>query len=148
MGATAGVDKHTVAKMLDVLRAANERVVALEVNKPGAGELGGSPSGQELLALMEAATERIKSTLSNLSKTINDFGDAIRAAERAVNGADEDAGTYADKMAAGLELMDRPFFENLGKDKRVQVGDIPLLPGIGDLLTRLGADNQFDQGGK
>lgn len=148
MGATSGVDKHAVKKMLDILRAANERVALLEVNKPGAGELGGSPSGQALLGLSEAAVERIKSTLSNLSQTLNDFGDAIRAAERAVEGADEDAGTYASKMAAGLELMDRPFFENLGKDKRVQVDDIPLLPGLGDLLTRMGADSQFDQGGK
>lgn len=146
MSATTGVDKHAVKKMLDVLRAANERVVLLEVSKPGAEDLGGSPSGQELLGLMEAATERIKSTLSNLSQTLNDFGDAIRAAERAVDGADEDAATYATKMAAGLELMDRPFFENLGKDKRVQVDDIPLLPGLGDLLTRMGADNQFDHG--
>lgn len=148
MAGQTGVDRRAIKTMLDTLRTASERVAVLKVSKPAAGEFGNSGSGHELLALMDEATERITKTLSNLAQALDDFGDAIRAAERAVDGADEDAAVYAKKMNAGLDLMSQPFFENLGKDKRFQVQDLPgILGGLTTALEKSVAGGKFDDAG-
>ncbi|GGR46630.1 hypothetical protein J2S40_003713 [Nocardioides luteus] len=133
---STGVNKPLVNQIKQVLIDDTVELDKVHVDKPRAGSLGGSQTANTLETLMNLATERINSALSETSKAMVSFVDGLDDAVRAVEDADEQARTDAHNlMTAGVDLISQPFFDNLVKDARLNLPDInlPFLPDFGAL---------------
>lgn len=133
---STGVNKPLVNKIKQVLIDDTVKVDKIHVDKPGSGTLGGSKTGEVLETLMNLATERINSALSETSKAMVAFVDGLDDAVRAVEDADEDAKkAFQDQMTTAVGLISQPFFDNLAKDARLNLPDVnlPFFPDLGAL---------------
>lgn len=133
---STGVNKPLVNRIKQVLIDDTVELDKTHVDKPAAGSLGASRTGQTLEILMSLATERINSTLSETSKAMVAFVDGLDDAVRAIEDADEQAKTDFDNlMTEGVDLISQPFFDNLAKDARLNLPDInlPFFPDLGAL---------------
>ncbi|WP_406026182.1 hypothetical protein OH802_06405 [Nocardioides sp. NBC_00850] len=124
---SSGVDEALVNKIKQVLTEAKDDVYKAHVDKPGSGDLGGSATAGALEKLMNLATERINSTLSQTNTALIDFIDGLDNAVRAVKNADEEAeAAFRTQLTSAVDQINRPFFENLGKDGRLNLPDVPI----------------------
>lgn len=147
---STGVDKTWVNRIKEVLIDDTVELDKIHVDKPPSGSLGGSQTGQALERLMNVATERINSTLSETSKAMVAFVDGLDDAVRAIENADSDAAADAEKlMNQGVGVISQPFFDNLAKDARIDLPDVnlPFFPDFGaveEAITRakFGQDNE------
>lgn len=133
-----GVDETLVNKIQQVLTEAKDDVYKAHVDKPGPGHLGGSASGGTLEKLMNVATERINSTLDQTNAALIDFIDGLDNAVRAVKNADEEAeAAFRTQLTSAVDQINKPFFENLGKDDRLNLPDFafPFFPSSEALET-------------
>lgn len=133
---STGVNKPLVNRIKQVLIDDTVEIDKIHVDKPSAGALGGSSTGETLENLMNLATERINSTLSETSKAMVAFVDGLDDAVRAVENADEEAKVAFEKeMNTAVDLISQPFFDSLAKDARLNLPDIdlPFLPDFGAL---------------
>ncbi|EGD45523.1 hypothetical protein NBCG_00152 [Nocardioidaceae bacterium Broad-1] len=133
---STGVNKPLVNKIKQVLIDDTVKIDKIHVDKPSAGALGGSRTGETLEALMNLATDRINSALSETSKAMVAFVDGLDDAVRFVEDADEDAKVAFEKgLVAAVDLISQPFFDNLAKDARLNLPDInlPFFPDLGAL---------------
>lgn len=146
-GASTGVDEALVNKIKQVLMDSKDDLYKVHVDKPGAGTLGGSATANRLETLMSRATDRINSTLSETNEALVNFVDGLDEAMRAVKNADADAATAFRKMDAAADLISKPFFENLMKDDRLNLPDIPLpfFPISGETLEELASRSEYGQ---
>ncbi|MFE6645942.1 hypothetical protein ACFVJS_05235 [Nocardioides sp. NPDC057772] len=131
---STGVNKPLVNKIKQVLIDDTVKVDKIHVDKPGAGTLGGSKTAETLETLMNLATERINSALSETSKAMVAFVDGLDDAVRAVEDADEDARkAFDNQMTTAVDLVSQPFFDNLAKDARLNLPDVnlPFFPDLG-----------------
>ncbi|MBG6094181.1 hypothetical protein [Nocardioides luteus] len=144
---STGVDETLVNRIKDVLMEAKDEVYKVHVDKPAAGSLGGSGTGERLEKLMNRATDRINSTLSETNEALVNFVDALDDAVRAIKDADEDSAAAIRKLDAGAELIDKPFFENLTKDERLNLPDIPFpfFPLSGETLEEIASRSEYGQ---
>ncbi|MEU0312814.1 hypothetical protein [Nocardioides sp. NPDC006273] len=125
-----------------------DEVYKIHVDKPAAGKLGGSASAQGLEGLMNVATERINSTLSETNQALVNFVDGLDDAVRAVKNADQDAARDSRNLMDEAEsLISKPFFENLVKDDRLNLPDIPLpfFPLSAEALEQIASRSEYGQ---
>ncbi|TQL66640.1 hypothetical protein FB381_0504 [Nocardioides albertanoniae] len=149
---STGANKALVNRIKEVLIDDTVKIDQVHVDKPATGSLGGSATGQALERLMNVATDRINSTLSETSRALVNFVDGLDDAVRAVEGADEKAASDAERlMNQGVGTISQPFFDNLMKDARLNLPDIdaPFLPNFGaveEAVTRgkFGQNNETE----
>lgn len=145
---STGVDEALVNKIKEVLMDSKVDVDKVHVDKPGSGALGGSQTAESLEGLMSRATDRIISTLSETSDALIDFVDGLDSAVRAVKSADEEAeAAFSTKMTSAVELISKPFFENLVKDDRPDMPGIqmPFFPLSPETLQEIASRSEFGQ---
>ncbi|MER7299617.1 hypothetical protein ABTX24_08185 [Nocardioides sp. NPDC127514] len=145
---STGVDETLVNKIKQVLIDSKVDVDKVHVDKPAAGHLGGSQTADSLAGLMNVATERINSTLSETSDALIKFVDGLDNAVRAVKDADEGARADATRlMDDAVGLIRKPFFENLVKDDRPDMPGIqlPFFPLSPDALQEIASRSEFGQ---
>lgn len=146
---STGVDETQVNKIKQVLIDAKVAVDKVHVDKPSAGQLGGSQSADSLAGLMNVATERINSALSETSDALIKFVDGLDNAVRAVKDADEQAKADFTRLTnEALGLARKPFFENLVKDDRPDMPSLqlPFVPLPPELLQEIASRSEFGQG--
>lgn len=146
---STGVDETLVNRIKQVLMASKDEVYKVHVDKPGASQLGGSASAQKLETLMNLATERINSTLSETNQALVKFVDGLDDAVRAVKDADEEAKDAFHKLMDDAEdLIRKPFFENLVKDKRLNLPEVnlPFFPLSAEALEEIASRSEYGQG--
>ncbi|MFE7223229.1 hypothetical protein ACFU7D_00455 [Nocardioides sp. NPDC057577] len=145
---STGVNETLVNTIKDVLTDAKVEIDKVHVDKPGSKALGGSASASTLEALMNLATDRINSAMSETSDALIKFVDGLDDAVRAVKNADEEAeAAFNNKMTAAIDLINQPFFENLVTDDRpnmpgVQLPFFPLSP---EALQEIASRSEFGQ---
>lgn len=145
---STGVNEPLVNRIKQVLMDAKVDVDKLHVEKPAAGTMGGSGSADSLSGLVNAATERITSALSETSDALINFVDALDAAVRAVKDADHDAEVaFNSKMTLAVEGISQPFFDNLMKDDRPDMPgiQIPFFPLTPEQLQEIASRSEFGQ---
>ncbi len=145
---STGLDEAKVNQIKHVLTETKVEVDKIHVDKPGAGSLGGSKTAGTLEDLMNRATERINSTLSETSDALIAFVDALDIAVRAVKDADEQAEVnFNKKVTAAVDMVEKPFFENLMKDDRPDMPGIqlPFFPLSPDALQEIASRSEFGQ---
>jgi hypothetical protein len=145
---STGVDETKVNRIKQVLMDSKDEVYKIHVDKPASGNLGGSASAQKLEALMTVATERINSTLSETNQALVNFVDGLDDAVRAVKDADQDAAKNVRTLMYEAEaLISKPFFENLVKDDRLNLPDVPLpfFPLSTEALEEIASRSEYGQ---
>lgn len=145
---STGVNETLVNKIKQVLMDAKVDVDKVHVDKPKAGTMGGSETADSLSGLVNIATDRINSALSQTSNALIDFVDGLDAAVRAVKDADEEAKVaFSDKMDSAVKSIDQPFFDNLIKDDRPDVPgfQIPFIPLTPEQLQEIVSRSEFGQ---
>ena len=145
---STGVDETLVNKIKQVLIDSKVDVDKVHVDKPPAGHLGGSQTADSLAGLVNLATERINSTLSETSDALIMFVDGLDNAVRAVKDADEQArANFTRQMDDAVDLFRKPFFENLVKDDRPDMPGIqlPFFPLSPDVLQEIASRSEFGQ---
>ncbi|MER6970386.1 hypothetical protein ABT304_04970 [Nocardioides sp. NPDC000445] len=145
---STGVDKALVAKMTQVLMDSKVDIDKVNVDKPAGGTMGGSKTAGNLSSLVDLATDRINSALSETSNALIDFVDGLHAAERAITDSDEEAKiAFNNKMTSAVSAINQPFFENLFKDDRPDIPgfQIPFLPLTPDQLQEIVSRSEFGQ---
>lgn len=145
---STGVNEALVNKIKQVLMDAKVDIDKVHVEKPAAGTLGGSQTADSLSGLVNRATERITSALSETSDALINFVDGLDAAMKAVKNADEQARTaFSTKMDAAVAGISQPFFENLVKDDRPDMPgfQIPFVPLPSELLQEIASRSEFGQ---
>ncbi|SDK26969.1 hypothetical protein SAMN05428985_103325 [Nocardioides sp. YR527] len=145
---SSGVDETLVNKIKQVLIDSKVDVDKVHVDKPATGHLGGSQTADSLAGLVNLATERINSTLSETSDALIKFVDGLDSAVRAVKDADEDArADFRRLMDDAVVLIRKPFFENLVKDDRPDMPGIqlPFFPLSPDALQEIASRSEFGQ---
>jgi len=145
---STGVDETLVNKIKQVLIDSKVDVDKVHVDKPAAGHLGGSQTADSLAGLVNLATERINSALSETSDALIKFVDGLDNAVRAVKDADEEAeDAFARQMNAAVNLVEKPFFENLAKDDRPDMPgfQMPFFPLSPDVLQEIASRSEFGQ---
>lgn len=145
---STGVNETLVNTMKDVLTDAKVEIDKVHVDKPGSKALGGSASASTLEGLMNRATDRINSAMSETSDALIKFVDGLDDAVRAVKNADEEAEVaFNTKMTAAIDLINQPFFENLMKDDRPNMPGIqlPFFPLSPETLQEIASRSEFGQ---
>ena len=145
---STGVNEALVNKIKQVLMDAKVDIDKVHVEKPVAGTLGGSQTADSLSGLVNRATERITSALSETSDALIDFVDGLDAAMKAVKNADEQAEiAFSKKMDSAVAGIRQPFFENLVKDDRPDMPgfQIPFVPLPPELLQEIASRSEFGQ---
>jgi flagellar hook-basal body complex protein FliE len=144
---STGVDEALVNKIKQVLMDSKDDLYKVHVAKPAAGTLGGSATANRLETLMNRATDRINSTLSETNEALVNFVDGLDDALREVKKADADAETAFRKMDTAADLISKPFFENLMKDDRLDLPDLPLpfFPVSGETLEEIASRSEYGQ---
>lgn len=145
---STGVDETLVNRIKQVLMDSKDEVYKVHVDKPATGKLGGSASAHGLEGLMALATERINSTLSETNQALVNFVDGLDGAVRAVKDADQDAAKQVRNLMYEAEgLISKPFFENLAKDDRLDLPDVPLpfFPLSGETLEEIASRSEYGQ---
>lgn len=145
---STGVDETLVNRIKQVLMDSKDEVYKVHVDKPGSGHLGGSGSGKNLETLMNLATERINSTLSETNQALVKFVDGLDDAVRSVKDADEKAGDEFRRLMHDAEgLISKPFFENLVKDKRLNLPEVnlPFFPLSTEALEEIASRSEYGQ---
>jgi hypothetical protein len=145
---STGVNEALVNKIKQVLMDAKVDIDKVHVEKPAAGALGGSQTADSLSGLVNRATERITSALSETSDALIDFVDGLDAAMKAVKNADEQAEiAFSKKMDSAVAGIRQPFFENLVKDDRPDMPgfQIPFVPLPPELLQEIASRSEFGQ---
>jgi len=146
---STGVDETLVNRIKQVLMTSKDEVYKVHVDKPGTSHLGGSASAQKLETLMNLATERINSTLSETNQALVKFVDGLDDAVRAVKDADEEAKVAFHKLMDDAEdLIRKPFFENLVTDKRLNLPEVnlPFFPLSPEALEEIASRSEYGQG--
>ena len=149
---STGVNETLVNRIKEVLMDSKDEVYSVHVDAPASGALGGSQTAERLELLMNRATERINSTLSETNAALVDFVDGLDAAVRAVKNADADAEVaFNRKMGSAIDMINRPFFDNLSKDDRLNLpgAPMPFFPLSPEALERIASRSEYgqDQGG-
>lgn len=145
---STGVDEAMVNKIKGVLVDSKVDVDKVHVDRPTPGTLGGSQTAESLESLMNRATDRITSTLSETSDALIAFVDGLDSAVRAVKDADEEAeAAFRTKMTSAVDLISKPFFENLVKDDRPDMPgfQMPFFPLPPDVLQEIASRSEFGQ---
>lgn len=145
---STGVNETLVNTIKEVLTDAKVEVDKVHVDKPGSGTLGGSSTAETLESLMNRATDRINSTLSETSDALIKFVDGLDSAVRAVKNADEEAEVaFRDQMTSAVEMINQPFFENLMKDDRPNMPgfQLPFFPLSPEALQEIASRSEFGQ---
>jgi len=144
---STGVDEAMVNRIKGVLMESKDELYKVHVDKPSASSLGGSDTAGRLEKLMNRATDRINSTLSETNEALVNFVDGLDAAVRAVKDADADAATAFKKLDTAADLISKPFFENLTKDDRLNLPDVPLpfFPISGETLEEIASRSEYGQ---
>lgn len=143
-----GVNEALVTRMKNVLMDAKVDVDAVHVDKPAKGSLGGSQTAETLESLMNRATDRINSTLSETSDALIKFVDGLTNAVDAVKNADEEAEVaFNTKLTAAVDMVSKPFFENLVKDDRPDMPgfQLPFVPLTPEQLQEIASRSEFGQ---
>ncbi|MFD7073475.1 hypothetical protein ACFV9G_04630 [Nocardioides sp. NPDC059952] len=124
-----------------------DEIYKVHVDKPAGNSLGGSATATRLEKLMNLATDRINSTLSETNEALVNFVDGLDDAVRAVKNADTDADRAFRKMDTAADLISKPFFENLMKDDRLNLPDLPLpfFPISGETLEEIASRSEYGQ---
>lgn len=133
------VDQEVVDSMKNMLVDMKVDVDKLRVESPRAGLLGQGATGESLKTQLDLASERITSSLSQLSDALIKFYDGTDRAAKEMTGADEEAGEWGKAMAAGVAMVSQPLALNLGKDDRPDALPIPIpfLPIPPELLQEM-----------
>lgn len=144
---STGLNEAVVNRIKDVLMESKDEIYKVHVDKPAANTLGGSATASRLEKLMNLATERINSTLSETNEALVNFVDGLDDAVRAVKNADADAEKAFRKLDTAADLISKPFFENLMKDDRLNLPDIPLpfFPISGETLEEIASRAEYGQ---
>lgn len=145
---STGVNETLVSRIKQVLMDSKDEVYKVHVDKPASGNLGGSASAQKLEGLMNVATERINSTLSETNQALVNFVNGIDDAVRAVKDADQDAAKdFRNLMHEAEGLISKPFFENLVKDGRLNLPDVPMpfFPLSNEALEEIASRSEYGQ---
>jgi hypothetical protein len=98
-GKETNVDHEVVDSMKNMLVDLKVDVDKLRVETPRPGLLGQGASGESLKTQLDLASERITSSLSQLSDALIKFYDGTDRAAKAITGADDDAGDWGKAMA-------------------------------------------------
>lgn len=138
-GKETKVDQEVVDSMKNMLVDMKVDVDKLRVETPRPGLLGQGASGESLKTQLDLASERITSSLSQLSDALIKFYDGTDRAAKEITSADEDAGDWGRAMAAGVAMVSQPLALNLGKDDRPDALPIPIpfLPIPPELLQEM-----------
>ena len=145
---STGVDEALVTRMKNVLMDVKVDVDAVHVDKPTKGSLGGSQTAETLESLMNRATDRINSTLSETSDALIKFVDGLTNAVDAVKNADEEAeAAFHTKLTSAVDMISKPFFENLVKDDRPGMPgfQLPFIPLTPEQLQEIASRSEFGQ---
>lgn len=144
---TTGADEAVVNRIKAVLMESKDEIYKVHVDKPAAESLGGSATAGRLEKLMNRATDRINSTLSETNEALVNFVDGLDDAVREAKQADADAATAFRKLDTAADLIRKPFFENLMKDDRLNLPDIPLpfFPLSGETLEEIASRSEYGQ---
>ncbi|MGH3999305.1 MAG: hypothetical protein ACRDTJ_17820 [Pseudonocardiaceae bacterium] len=126
---------------------AKDEIYKVHVDNPAADSLGGSATASRLETLMNRATDRINSTLSETNEALVNFVDGLDDAVRAVKDADADSAAAFRKMDDAADLISKPFFENLMKDDRLDLPDVPMpfFPVSGETLEEIASRSEYGQ---
>ncbi|MFI5622546.1 hypothetical protein ACIA03_03685 [Nocardioides sp. NPDC051685] len=145
---STGVDETLVNRIKQVLMDSKDEIYKVHVDKPTSGHLGDSASARGLETLMNVATERINSTLSETNQALVMFVDGLDEAARAIKDADDQAAADLRKQMYEAEnLIKKPFFENLAKDKRLNLPDVqlPFFPLSTEALEEIASRSEYGQ---
>ncbi|MFJ2758317.1 hypothetical protein ACIO3S_22145 [Nocardioides sp. NPDC087217] len=145
---STGVNETLVNTIKDVLTDAKVEIDAVHVERPGSKALGGGATAATLESLMNRATDRINSAMSETSNALIMFVDGLDAAVRAVKDADEEAEqAFRNKMTSAVEMIDEPFFNNLMKDDRPNMPgfQLPFFPLSPEALQEIASRSEFGQ---
>ncbi|NYI79878.1 hypothetical protein [Nocardioides panzhihuensis] len=144
---STGADEAVVNRIKAVLMESKDEIYKVHVDKPSAESLGGSTTASRLENLMNRATDRINSTLSETNDALVNFVDGLDDAVRAAKNADADAATAFRKLDTAADLISKPFFENLMKDDRLNLPDIalPFFPLSGEALEEIASRSEYGQ---
>lgn len=145
---STGVDETLVNKIKQILMDTKDEVYKVHVDKPGSGTLGGSATAGDLEGLMNLATDRINSALSETNAALVKFVDGLDNAVRAVKDADEGAErAFHMQMDAAEDLIRKPFFENLTKDGRLNLPEVslPFFPLSTEALEEIASRSEYGQ---
>lgn len=125
--------------MKNVLIEMKVEVDKPRVDTPRAGLLGQGASGESLKKQLDLASERISSSLSQLSDAVIKFYDGTDRAAKEMTSADEDAGDWGRVLDAGVAMVSQPLHMGLGKDDRPDALPIPIpfLPIPPELLQEM-----------
>ncbi|MBB3089120.1 hypothetical protein [Nocardioides albus] len=138
-GKETKVDHEVVDRMKNVLIEMKVEVDKPRVDTPRAGLLGQGASGESLKKQLDLASERISSSLSQLSDAVIKFYDGTDRAAKEMTSADEDAGDWGRVLDAGVAMVSQPLHMGLGKDDRPDALPIPIpfLPIPPELLQEM-----------
>jgi flagellar hook-basal body complex protein FliE len=145
---STGVDEALVTRMKNVLMDVKVDVDSVHVDKPSKGSVGGSQTAETLESLMNRATDRINSTLSETSDALIKFVDGLTNAVDAVKNADEEAeAAFRNKLSSAVDTISKPFFENLVKDDRPNMPgfQLPFIPLTPEQLQEIASRSEFGQ---
>ncbi|MDQ4112860.1 MAG: hypothetical protein M3306_17475 [Actinomycetota bacterium] len=145
---STGVNETLVNTIKDVLTDAKIEIDAVHVERPASKALGGGATAATLESLMNRATDRINSAMSETSNALIMFVDGLDAAVRAVKDADEEAEqAFRNKMTSAVEMIDEPFFNNLMKDDRPNMPgfQLPFFPLSPEALQEIASRSEFGQ---
>lgn len=145
---STGVNETLVNTIKDVLTDAKVEIDKVHVDKPGSKALGGSATASTLEGLMNRATDRINSAMSETSNALIKFVDGLDDAVRAVKDADEEAEeAFSNNMTLAVDMIDQPFFDNLMKDDRPNMPGIqlPFFPLSPEALQEIASRSEFGQ---
>lgn len=145
---STGVNETLVNTIKDVLTDAKVEIDKIHVDKPGSKALGGGATAATLESLMNRATDRINSAMSETSDALIKFVDGLDDAVRAVKDADEEAAdAFRNKMTTAVDLIDEPFFNNLMKDDRPNMPgfQLPFFPLSPEALQEIASRSEFGQ---
>lgn len=145
---STGVNETLVNTIKEVLTDAKVEIDKVHVDKPASKALGGGATAATLESLMNRATDRINSAMSQTSNALIKFVDGLDDAVRAVKDADEKAEEAFNKdMTLAVGMIDQPFFDNLTKDDRPNMPgfQLPFIPLSPEALQEIASRSEFGQ---
>ncbi|OIJ28548.1 hypothetical protein [Nocardioides luteus] len=142
------MNETLVNTIKEVLTDAKVEIDKVHVDKPASKALGGGATAATLESLMNRATDRINSAMSQTSNALIKFVDGLDDAVRAVKDADEEAEeAFKKDMMLAVEMIDQPFFDNLTKDDRPNMPgfQLPFFPLSPEALQEIVSRSEFGQ---
>ena len=145
---STGVNENLVNTIKDVLTDAKVETDKLHVDRPGSKALGGGATAATLESLMNRATDRINSAMSETSNALIMFAERLADDSRAVQVSDDEAEqAFRNKMTSAVDMIDEPFFNNLMKDDRPNMPrfQLPFFPLSPEALQEIASRSEFGQ---